>query len=189
MPPIQYCSHCAAPVQRRIPQGDNRERIVCTACTTVHYQNPQIVVGCVAFAEEGYLLCQRAIEPRSGFWTIPGGYLELNESTEEGALREAHEEAGAKLNILSLLAVYSLTHISQVQILYLAKMQTLNLCAGEESLQVKIFPWQKIPWDSLAFPSNYWALHHAQAMRKNPALTPDLRSGNSLLPPGSALDY
>lgn len=182
MPAIQFCPACGGPIQELIPVGDNRKRPVCSTCERVHYQNPNVVVGCVAYYQEGYLLCRRAIEPRSGFWTIPAGYLELNESTEEGALREAHEESGAQMEIRSLLAVYNLPHLSQVQLLYLAEMTTPELMPGEESLEAEIFAWKDIPWSELAFPTVYWALHHARLMRTNKTLSPDLASEKLLRP-------
>ncbi|MGE3726405.1 MAG: NUDIX hydrolase [Candidatus Sericytochromatia bacterium] len=182
MPAIQFCPACGGPVQALIPPGDNRMRPVCSSCDRVHYQNPNVVVGCVAYYQEGYLLCRRAIEPRSGFWTIPAGYLELNESTEEGALREAQEESGAQLEIRSLLAVYNLPHLSQVQLLYLAEMTSPALLPGEESLEAAIFAWTEIPWSELAFPTVYWALHHARLMRQNRELSPDQASEKLLRP-------
>jgi ADP-ribose pyrophosphatase YjhB (NUDIX family) len=183
VPAIQFCPTCGAPVETRMPSGDNRVRSVCTVCAAVHYQNPNVVVGCVAYCAEGYLLCRRAIEPRRGFWTIPAGYLELNETTEQGALREAKEESGAQLAIVSLLAVYNLAHLSQVQILYLAEMTSAEIAPGEESLAVQIFAWHDIPWSELAFPSVYWALHHAQLMREKTDFLPDLRSDQLLVLP------
>lgn len=161
-------------------------RPVCTACFSIHYQNPQVVVGSVAFSQERYLLCRRAIEPRRGFWSLPGGYLELAESTEQGALREAWEEAGARLKIQALLAIYNLTHISQVQILYLAELCSLDLLAGEECLEVQLFRWEDLPWQDLAFPTVSQALRHTRTMRQTPGIGPDLRSGAELLPPGPA---
>jgi ADP-ribose pyrophosphatase YjhB (NUDIX family) len=174
---IAFCPVCGAPVAHSIPSGDNRPRPVCTVCAHVHYQNPNVVVGCVAYAPQGYLLCRRAIEPRRGFWSLPGGYLELQESTEAGALREAREEAGADLTLRALLAVYNLPHISQVQVLYLAELASPELSAGEESLEVSLFRWEQIPWSELAFPTVHWALKHAHAMRLQPDLPPDQRSG------------
>ena len=144
----------------RTPDGDNRPREVCDHCDFIHYTNPKVIVGIVATWEERLLLCRRSIEPRSGFWTIPAGFMEVDESTQEGALREAHEEAGARATIDTLLAIYSIPRISQVQIIYRATLDDPDVVAGEESLEVELFEWSKIPWDDLAFPSVRWALQH-----------------------------
>jgi ADP-ribose pyrophosphatase YjhB (NUDIX family) len=142
------------------PEGDNRERMVCPDCGFINYENPKIVVGSVCLWEERILLCRRAINPRRGFWTLPAGYLELHESTSAGAIREAWEEAQATIAIDGLLAIYDIPRISQVQIMYRARLVTPAFAAGPESLEVKLFAWEEIPWDELAFPSVRWALEH-----------------------------
>ena len=145
---------------KQIPNGDTHERDVCTTCGFIDYVNPKIVVGSVVRHEGKILLCKRAIEPRSGFWTLPAGYLELNEAPEDGAKREAQEEACADLIIDSLLAVYAVPHISQVQLIYRARLKKPDFAAGPESLDVQLFDWDDIPWEELAFPSVHWALKH-----------------------------
>ena len=146
--------------KRAIPPGDNMEREVCVRCGFVDYQNPKIVVGSVVTHGEKILLCKRAIEPRKGFWTLPAGYLELNESAEAGAAREAFEEACAKIEIERLLAVYSIPRISQVQLMFRATLKQPEIAAGPESEAVGLYEWDDIPWDEIAFPSVYWALRH-----------------------------
>jgi ADP-ribose pyrophosphatase YjhB (NUDIX family) len=143
-----------------VPDGDNRERLVCPDCGFINYENPKIVVGSVVRIGDRILLCRRAIEPRYGFWTLPAGYLELNESTAEGAMREAWEEAQARIAIDGLLAIYDIPRISQVQLIYRATLVDSAIGAGPESLEVRLFGWDEIPWDDLAFPSVRWALHH-----------------------------
>jgi ADP-ribose pyrophosphatase YjhB (NUDIX family) len=143
-----------------VPEGDNRERMVCPDCGFINYENPKIVVGTVCLWQERFLLCRRAINPRRGYWTLPAGYLELNESTQAGAMREAWEEAQARITIDGLLAVYDIPRISQVQIIYRAHLNAPEFAAGAESLEVKLFTWDEIPWDELAFPSVRWALDH-----------------------------
>jgi ADP-ribose pyrophosphatase YjhB (NUDIX family) len=144
----------------RIPEGDERERRSCDHCGFVVYENPKIVVGSVVRHEGRILLCRRAIEPRAGFWTIPAGYMELGETPEEGAMREAREEAGAALSIQRLLALYSVPRISQVQLIFRATLADPAIAAGPESLEVKLVAPEDIPWDDLAFPSVHWALNH-----------------------------
>lgn len=150
----------AGPVAVRVPEGDNRPRRVCDDCGFIDYVNPKVVVGAVCSSDERILLCRRAIEPRPGFWTIPAGYLETNESTIEGARREAYEEATADIEIDALLAVYNIVRLSQVQIIYRARLRSAEVAPGLESLETRLFDWQAIPWDELAFPSVHWALHH-----------------------------
>lgn len=158
------------PRERRIPEGDDKERLVCPECAYVAYENPKIVVGSVVVArgeggEERLLVCRRAIEPRRGFWTLPAGYLELSESPEDGARREAREEACASIALEGLLAVYTIPRISQVQLFYRARLEPgSSVAAGPESLEVRLARWDEIPWEELAFPSVGWALrHHAEA--------------------------
>ena len=151
---------------RRVPDGDNRERLVCDDCGYILYDNPKIVVGAICTWEDRILLCRRAIEPRTGFWTMPAGFLELQESCEEGACREAWEEARARLDIDCLLAVYSIPRISQVQIIYRARLLTPEVSAGPESQAVGLFRWEEIPWDELAFPSVHWSLRQFYETRR-----------------------
>ena len=143
---------------RRTPEGDDHERLICGDCGFVAYENPKIVVGSVVVEAGRVLLCRRAIEPRLGFWTLPAGYMELGETTEEGAKREAWEEARAKLELDGLLAIYSIARIGQVQLIYRARMAEPGIAPGPESLDVRFFAWEEIPWDEIAFPSVHWAL-------------------------------
>jgi ADP-ribose pyrophosphatase YjhB (NUDIX family) len=144
---------------RRVPDGDNRERFVCNDCGLIHYDNPKIVVGAVVTYGDKFLLCRRAIHPRRGFWTLPAGFLEEHESTEDGARREAFEEATADIVIEQLLAVYNVPRISQVQLIYKAHLREPVFAPGVESLEVQLFSWDEIPWDELAFPSVVWGLN------------------------------
>jgi ADP-ribose pyrophosphatase YjhB (NUDIX family) len=153
-------SDLRCPSVRGVPEGDNRERMICAECGFVLYDNPKIVVGSVVRWGERILLCRRSINPRRGFWTLPAGYLELNESTTHGAEREAWEEAQARIQIEGLLAIYDIPRISQVQLIYRARLLDEAVAAGPESLEVRLFGWDEIPWEDLAFPSVRWALHH-----------------------------
>jgi ADP-ribose pyrophosphatase YjhB (NUDIX family) len=144
---------------RTIPAGDNRERQVCSTCQYVAYENPKIVVGSVVVDQGRVLLCRRAIEPRMGFWTLPAGYMELHETTAEGAKREAMEEAGADIELEGILALYDVSRIGQVQVMYKARFAKPGIEAGEESLEVRMFAWDEIPWGDLAFPTVRWALN------------------------------
>ena len=164
-------SHSTKNFARLRPNGDTHEREVCGTCGFINYQNPKIVVGSVVRYENQILMCRRAISPSKGLWTLPAGYLEIGETVEEGARREAQEEACADIRIDSVLAVYSLAHIGQVQIMHLATLEQPHFAAGEESLEVNLFSWDALPLDELAFPSVSWALNHARiAMNSNPDL-------------------
>lgn len=162
----------AGPSVRSIPDGDSRERLVCPDCGFISYDNPKVVVGSVAVWEEKILLCRRAIPPRTGLWTLPAGYLELNETTEAGAAREAWEEARARIAIDGLLAVYNIARIGQVQLIYRALLESPDVAAGEESQEVGLFEWDGIPWDEIAFPSVNWALGHYRESAGRPLEAP-----------------
>jgi ADP-ribose pyrophosphatase YjhB (NUDIX family) len=145
---------------RRVPEGDDRERAVCDTCGFVDYQNPRVIVGSVVAVGEAVLLCRRAIEPRRGFWTLPAGFLELNETIEEGAAREAWEEARARIAIEGILGVFSISRIGQVQVIFRAEFDgPVTYSAGPESEDVRLFTFDTIPWDGIAFPSVVWSLH------------------------------
>jgi len=158
--------------EKKIPDGDTSERQVCTACGYIAYENPKIVVGTVVVDDGRVLLCRRAIEPRLGFWTLPAGYLELNETTAEGAKREALEEAGADIALDGILAVYNISRIGQVQIIYRGALHTPGISAGTESLEVGFFRWDEIPWDRIAFPSVHWALQAWRELGPRPLAAP-----------------
>lgn len=143
----------------QIPSGDDRLRQVCNDCGFIDYINPKIVSGAVVTKGKQILLCKRAIAPRIGYWTLPAGFMEEGESVEQGAAREAMEEANAKIEIDRLLAVYSVPRISQVQIMYRAKLCS-DIAPGSESQDVQLFDWKDIPWRNLAFPTVIWALSH-----------------------------
>jgi len=150
---------------QKTPAGDNRPRLVCDACDFVQYVNPKVVVGSVCTWEDRILLCRRAIEPRRDHWTIPAGFLEENETVEDGVRREAWEEARAELELEGLLGLYSVPRISQVQLIFRAKLRSPDVTPGEESLEVRLCAWGEIPWDNLAFPSVRWALSHYRETR------------------------
>jgi len=149
---------------KRLPDGDSRERMVCDSCGWIDYVNPKVVVGAVCTFGTRILLCRRAINPRKGFWTLPAGYLEEHETTEEGARREAREEALAEITLDRLLAVYNIPRLSQVQLIYRATLAEPVFGVGEESLEVGLFEWDEIPWNEIAFPTVLWALQNHRAV-------------------------
>lgn len=149
---IKFCPECGAPVELRIPADDNRERHVCTVCTTIHYQNPKMIVGAIPEWEDGrILLCRRAIEPRHGLWTLPAGFMENGETTLEAAARETQEEANAQVQVGDLYSLYNIPYINQVYMLFRARLLNLDFSPGIESLEVELFAENEIPWDTMAF--------------------------------------
>ncbi len=155
----------------KTPEGEDRERRVCGHCAFIDYQNPKIVAGAVVVKGDKFLLCWRAIEPRKGYWTLPAGFMELGESVEDAACREAREEAEAEIEIDQLLAVYSVPRIGQVQIMFRARLDG-DYGVGAESEAVELFSWADIPWSDLAFPTVVWALTHYAETRHQTIFPP-----------------
>lgn len=149
---MYFCSKCGKPTVTEKPDGDDRPRQVCRFCNTVHYENPKMVVGCIPQWEEKILLCRRAIEPRYGKWTLPAGFLEMGETVAEGARRETLEEACARVDDLVAYALYNLSFISQVYIMFRGRLLDTDYQPGNESLTVELFRENEIPWIDLAFP-------------------------------------
>ena len=169
---IKFCHACGGATTHRIPEGDSLPRAVCDVCGLIHYQNPKMVVGCLATFEDRILICKRAIEPRYGLWTLPAGFMENNESASEGAAREALEEANARVEITDLYTVYSIPHISQVYMMFRARLLDPDISAGAESLEVKLATEAEIPWDQLAFTMVRRSLEHFIEDRKTGIFVP-----------------
>lgn len=155
---MKFCSDCGAPVTLLIPDGDHLPRYVCTVCKTVHYQNPRIITGCVPEWQGKILLCKRAIEPRLGYWTFPAGFMENGEAVQDGAAREAMEEALARVQIGSLLAVVNVIRAHQVHIMFRARLLDADFGVGPESLETGLYDEDQIPWPDIAFLSVEFAL-------------------------------
>lgn len=149
---MKYCSECGSPVELLIPECDDRPRHVCATCGVVHYQNPKIVVGCIPEWEDRILLCRRAIEPRYGLWTLPAGFMENGETSKQGAARETLEEAKARVDVGGLYTLFNLPHIDQVYLIFRSRLLDLDFGPGAESLEVRLFREEEIPWQALAFP-------------------------------------
>ncbi|OQW95771.1 MAG: NUDIX hydrolase [Beggiatoa sp. IS2] len=148
---MKYCSSCGAAVVQKIPPGDNLLRYVCESCHTIYYQNPKIVAGCLIEWQDTILLCKRAIEPKYGLWTVPAGFMENLETTEQAAVRETWEEANAHVEKVNLYAVFSIPAISQVYVMFRATLSDLDFAPGIETLEVQLFTQDQIPWETLAF--------------------------------------
>lgn len=153
IPVIKFCTQCASPVSLRIPAGDSLPRHVCDHCGHIHYENPRLVVGCVANWEDRILLCRRAIEPRLGYWTLPAGFMENGETTAEAAARETLEEACAQVIVGKPFAMVNVAHINQVHLFYRGHLATPDFAPGEESLETSLVTEADIPWEEIAFRS------------------------------------
>ncbi len=158
--------------ERKVPDGDTHERDVCASCGFIHYVNPKIVTGSIVRHRNKILFCRRAIAPRIGYWTLPAGFMEVGETTEEAARREAMEEANAAIVIDRLLAVYTIPRIAQVQIMYLAHLDKAVFSPGPESLEVMLASWDEVPWADLAFPTVRWALEQYRSVEGSESFVP-----------------
>jgi ADP-ribose pyrophosphatase YjhB (NUDIX family) len=179
---MKFCADCGHAVEHRTPPGDHLPRYVCPSCGTIHYQNPKIVAGCVPEYEGRLLLCRRAIEPRYGFWTIPAGFMENGETTQQAAQRESLEEACAEVVVGSLLAVVHVLHADQVHVMFRAQLPVPQFAAGAESLEVILCEEAAIPWADIAFLSVEFALRRylddrRRRVEEHHFTTIDLRRG------------
>lgn len=161
---MNFCSQCGDKVRFAVPEGDDRPRYLCDACGTIHYQNPRIVAGTLPVSGSKVLLCKRAIAPRKGYWTLPVGYMENAESTQQAAARETCEEACADVELANLYTLIDLPHINQVYMIFRAELVG-GFSAGPESLEVALFEEHEIPWDELAFTTIERTLRHFYADR------------------------
>jgi ADP-ribose pyrophosphatase YjhB (NUDIX family) len=150
--PIKHCRNCGVTVVYRVPDdGDTKERAVCPACTTIHYENPLNVVGTIPYLGDRVLLCKRNIEPRLGKWTLPAGFLELGETTAQGAARETLEEAGAQFEMEGLFSILSVARVGQVHLFYRARLLSDQFDPGYETMETRLYSESEIPWDEIAF--------------------------------------
>ena len=148
-----HCIKCGNKTELAVPNGDNKTRQVCTVCGHIHYINPNIIVGILPVKEDKILLCKRAIEPGYGKWTLPSGFMEIGESLEQGAKREAKEEANLQVQIMHLHTTYSLPNIGQVYMLYLSEIVNDDFAPMDETLEVKLFSIQAVSYTHLTLPT------------------------------------
>ena len=162
---MKFCSNCSAPIARRVPPGDSLPRFLCDSCGSIHYQNPRLVIGTVPEWQGRVLLCRRAIEPRYGYWTLPAGFMENDESTGDAAMRETLEEAGARVKLEAPFSMISVPYVNQVHLFYRAKLLDLEFAPGVESLEVALYEEAQIPWQEIAFRTVGLTLKHWLADR------------------------
>ncbi len=163
---IKHCRACGAAVRYRTPADDNRDRAMCDACGTIHYENPVNVVGTLPIWQDKVLLCRRAIEPQRGLWTLPAGFMELGETTAEGALRETVEEAGAHVELEGLFSLINVVRVGQIHLFYRARMLDTDFVPGPESLEAQLFAESEVPWDEIAFRTTRMTLEFFFADRR-----------------------
>ncbi len=166
---MKFCSNCGAPVAQRVPPGDSLPRYVCDSCGDIHYQNPKLVIGALPEWDGRLLLCRRAIEPRYGYWTLPAGFMENDETPGEAALRETLEEAGARVELAAPFSMIAVPHVNQVHVFYRARLLDLEFRPGAESLEVALFDEATVPWKEIAFRTVGLTLKHWFADRRNGA--------------------
>lgn len=162
---MKFCSNCGAPVVRRVPPGDALPRDVCDACGSIHYVNPKLVLGSIPEWQGRLLLCRRAIEPRYGYWTLPAGFMENDETAGAAAERETLEEAGARIELLDAFSMISVPYVNQVHVFYRARLLDLEFKPGVESLEVALFEEGQMPWKDIAFRTVGLTLKHWYADR------------------------
>ncbi|MDE2150674.1 MAG: NUDIX hydrolase [Gammaproteobacteria bacterium] len=156
---MNFCPQCGHPVRLRVPEGDHVSRHVCDHCGAIHYRNPKVIVGCLGEWHDGrVLMCRRAIEPRLGYWTFPAGFMEMAETTAQGAAREAFEEGGVEVEIDGLLAVINVPHVSQVYVIHRGRLISADHHPTAETSETRLLHEAEIPWDRIAFPTIYHSL-------------------------------
>jgi ADP-ribose pyrophosphatase YjhB (NUDIX family) len=157
---IKHCRACGGEVHYATPPDDNRERATCRVCRTIHYENPLNVVGTLPVWHDKVLLCRRNIEPRRGLWTLPAGFMELGETTEQGAVRETVEEAGARIELEGLFTLFNVVRVGQVHFFYRARLLDTDFDPGPETIEAGLFDEAEVPWDELAFRTSRRTLEH-----------------------------
>ena len=157
---MKFCANCGAKVLQRVPPGDSLPRWVCDECGEIHYQNPKMVVGTIPEHEGRILLCRRAIEPRYGYWTLPAGFMENDETTAQAAARETQEEAGANIEMGEPFTLISVPRVNQVHLYYRARLKNLEFKPGEETIEVALMEEGQIPWKEIAFRTVGLTLKH-----------------------------
>jgi ADP-ribose pyrophosphatase YjhB (NUDIX family) len=179
---IQYCTHCGAVMEIRMPSGDQRARHVCTVCERIHYQNPRMVVGSIPEFENRILLCRRDIEPCRGKWTLPAGFLENNESVRQGAQRETYEETRVRVEIIAPYRLFDLVFVNQLYLIFRARILIPEFGPTHESSEVTLVHENDIPWDNIAFPVIHKTLRHYFSDRRTGVF--DFKSLELAKPPG-----
>jgi ADP-ribose pyrophosphatase YjhB (NUDIX family) len=164
---MNYCSNCGEKIAYGSVEGEHLPRFHCGSCGTIHYQNPKIIVGCLPIWEDKVMLCRRSIEPQFGLWNIPGGFMENDETVEQGAAREMMEETFGRVRILGLHTMFNVLPVNQLHLHFLAELMDLNYAITPESSEIILFEEADIPWSDIAFASSRFALKQYFKDRKH----------------------
>jgi ADP-ribose pyrophosphatase YjhB (NUDIX family) len=168
---MNYCSNCGSDnIIKEIPVDDHRLRFTCKNCGKIFYENPRVVVGTIPIFNNKVLLAKRGIEPQKGKWNLPAGFLEMDETSKEGAIRETIEETGAEISDLTLHTIFQ-SDSNHLYILFLANLKSEKFNTTAESTEIEFFDFDSIPWDELAFTSNEFAL---KSLISNKNITNDI---------------
>src|ERR671938_244115 len=157
-PEYNYCPRCGARLELREVKAGEPERLVCEECSFVLYLGPKLVAAVIFELDGGIVLTQRAIDPGYGKWTFPGGFVERGERAETAAEREALEESGVEIEITDLVGLYTYEGQIQAIAVFAAKTTGGEPTPLDETMAVKSFPRDGLPWSELAFPSTEHAL-------------------------------
>ena len=166
---MKYCSNCGSSnLKFIVPEHDSIKRYCCQDCGTIFYTNPNNVVGALCIRDNKILMAKRDINPRKGLWTLPAGFMENAETLQEGAIRETFEETGSKAKIKMAYTMFSLPHINQVHMFFLADLLDDNFGPTFESSDVQLFDTKEILWDEIAFPTVKKTLeYYIEDLKKN----------------------
>ena len=172
---LNYCTRCGAPLRLAQVEDEERERLLCTECGYIAYVNPRLVVTTIPVTDAGeVVLLRRGIEPGRGSWAQPGGFLEIDETVHEGAVRETLEEIGLVVEPGEIIGFYSRPEAAVVVLAFEARIASGKARTSPEALEVRAFRPEAIPWQEIAFRTTTWALRD-WLRRRHPELHPDLR--------------
>ena len=177
---LNYCSRCGQQLVFGPQPAETRDRLACRACGFIAYVNPRPIVSTLPVTDSGRLiLIRRAIEPAYGAWAQPGGFLEIDESAQEGAVRETLEETGLIVEPTQIIGVYTRRQAAVVTIAWEARVVSGRAGPQPESLEVREFGPDEIPWPHIAFQTTAWALtdwlrlRHPELAASAPPVKPD----------------
>ena len=172
---LNYCTRCGATLRLTQVEDEERERLLCTDCGHIAYVNPRLVVTTIPVTDAGeVVLLRRGLEPGRGNWAQPGGFLEIDETVHEGAVRETLEEIGLVVEPGEIIGLYSRPEAAVVVLAFEARIASGEARTSPEALEVRAFRPEAIPWQEIAFRTTTWALRD-WLRRRHPELHPDLR--------------